>query len=233
MAQRVADRGERRVHDDDALMRVVQQFPVQHARRAGQVDQHHVVAAAHHLDQALGGAVLDARQAVEVLLGGHDVQPLPEALGDALHQELVHAIGSLKRLAEAAAHLAAEQQGDRAGVQVGIEQQGVVPLFLGEQEGEVGGDGRGADAAAHADDRHHATAAHQAIRAAPSRDERQEVPLHQIAVERLRKVFEHPEPAREAAIEREVGALADNQHAGAGLDELGEVVEVRDRVGRS
>ena len=90
------------------------------------------------------------------LLGAHGIEVFALLLRDLLDEQRVDAVGLVERLAQRVDRLEVERQHERAVVQVEVDQQHLFPEAGAQHGGDRHGGGRGADAAARADDRQRA-----------------------------------------------------------------------------
>jgi hypothetical protein len=157
------------------------------------------------------------------------VQPrrdLPYGVRD---EHVVDAVGMIERLAQGRARLGVELQRAIAALQIEVEQRHAAFAAGGDMPGEVGGDRRGADAAAHAEHRDQLAGARRRISRTAVED-RPEGAVDQRHHERLEEILRDADRF-EVAVQDDVVAVADDDNLEAGRRFLGKPPQRQHRIG--
>ena len=219
-AQRIAHAGQRRIHDDDAVMGEGEQLAVAGQGQKRHVHDDEIVAYPQRVDQPACGARGVGQRLAELLLGGQDVQPFGHRQRRPLDENWVYPRRLFQRQPQARAGFAAQHQGTGAHVQVGLQEHRVALGDDAEIPGQIAAEGGGADAAAGADDTDDPAAAGGVAAEHLAGNQRREMPGHRFARHRFEQILRHPHVAGDMAVEIDVVGVADHQHPHAWLDQV-------------
>ena len=226
--------GERQLGDDHRDMRVVHQVRILDQHVARQVEHGRFERVAHLFLKLEEGGAVGHQRLVDRRFGRQDRQALVGANHRALDEQAVDAARVLDRVGQAAAGLEVERQRAGAEMDVEVEQRGRAARLLAQQPGERGRDGRGADAAADADDGGHDVRLVGLGFAARARQDRlgmREGVAQLVDRERLQQIIVDA-AGDEVAIQAHVVDRAGGDHDRARLAHFGERVDVVQRIGR-
>jgi hypothetical protein len=234
-ADRVAGGGQREIDDDDHDIDVADQVRELDQHVAGQVDHRSLESVADLLLQLEEGRSVAQHRLVQRRFGGQHAQFVVGPHHRPFDEKTVDAARILDRVGKAAARLEVEAEGAGPEMDVEVEQGGRPAAFVAHQPGERGGDGRGADAAAHADHRRGDVGLLGGVlgktRARDGELGMGEGVAQLVGGERLQEIV--LDAARdEVSIEPHVVHLAGRDHHRAGLAYLGERIDVAQRIAR-
>ena len=145
-----------RLHDQDALVSQHQQITMQFHPSERRVDHDEVVTLTQGFDQSAGGTWFIFHLLEQILLTRQHVQAIGDHLRRALDEQLIDALWRLECGSQSGPGFCVQQQRAAATMEIGIQQDGMSVRPFAQMPGQIGRDGAGADAAAHAGDRYDA-----------------------------------------------------------------------------
>ena len=233
IADGVARRRQRQLGDDHRDMGIVHQVRIldQHVPR--QVEHRRFEGVAHLFLKLEEGGAVGHQRLVDRRFRRQHRQALVGADHRAFDEQAVDAARVLDRIGEAAARLEVERQGAGAEMDVEVEQRGAAVRLLAQQPGQRGRDGRSTDAAANADDGGHdvrLVGLRFAARAGQDRLGMGEGVAQLVDRERLEQIIVDA-AGDEVAVQADVVDRAGGDHDRARLADLGERVDVVERIG--
>ena len=215
-------------------MRVVDEVRILDQHVARQVEHCRLEGVAHLFLQLEESGAIGHQRLVDRRFRRQHGQPLVGAHHGALDEQAVDAARILDGIGQAAAGFEVERQRAGAEMDVEVQEGGCALRLLAEQPGQAGGHGRGADAAADADDGGHDVRLLDLRFAARARQDclgMREGVTQLVDRERLQQVIVDA-AGDEVAVEADIVDLAGRNHHRARFANLGQGVDVVQGVGR-